>query len=159
MPKKTKIDIGSLSADTQAAILKQVKEAASAQEEADAKKYKKEVALYYALKAQLEKQLGENLISSGSALGKANFSIAKKLKVIASLPSKTPTTAAGYIKAHKAIVTGKVGARKRATKEDTAIIIETKEGAVSARKLAPRKKKAATKKKAAKKKAVKAKKA
>ena len=152
MPKKKQINIGSLSADTQAAILKQVKEASSAQEEADAKKYKKEVALYYALKAQLEKQLGENLISSGSALGKANFSIAKKLKVIASLPSKTPTTAAGYIKARKAIVTGKVGARKRATKEDTAIIVETKAGEVKARKLAP-KKKAATKKKAAKKKA------
>jgi len=67
------------------------------------------------------------------------------------LSSKKPTTAAGYIKSQKAIVTGKVGARKRATKEATAIIIETKEGAVSARKLAPRKK-AATKKKAAKKK-------
>ena len=150
MPKKKQINIGSLSADTQAAILKQVKEASSAQEEADAKKYKVEVAAYYALKAQLEKQVEKAL--SGSALGKAHFSIAKKLKVIASLSSKKPTTAAGYIKSQKAIVTGKVGARKRATKEDTAIIVETKAGEVKARKLAP-KKKAATKKKAAKKKA------
>ena len=150
MPKKKQIDIGSLSADTQAAILNQVKEAASAQEEADAKKYKVEVAAYYTLKAQLEQQLEKAL--SGSALGKAHFSIAKKLKVIASLPAKKPTTAAGYIKAQKSIATGKVGARKRATKEDTAIIVETKAGEVKARKLAP-KKKAATKKKAAKKKA------
>lgn len=150
MPKKTKIDIGSLSADTQAAILQQVKAAASAQEEADAEKYKVEVAAYYALKAQLEKQVDKAL--SGSALGRAHFSIAKKLKVIASLPSRVPTTAAGYIKAQNAIATGKVGARKRATKEESSFIVETKAGEVKARKLAP-KKKAATKKKVAKKKA------
>ena len=150
MPKKTKIDIRSLSADAQAAILKQVNDAASAQEEADAKKFKKEVADYYILKFQLEKYVEKNL--SGTALGKAHFSLAKKLKIIASLPPKTPTTPAGYIRAYKAIVTGKVGARKRAPKQDTAIIVETKAGEVKARKLAP-KKKAATKKKAAKKKA------
>jgi hypothetical protein len=113
MPKKTKIDIAGLSADAQAAILKQLQEAASAQEEADAEEYKVEVEAYYTLKAELEKQLEKALTG---ALGKAHFSIAKKLKVIASLPPKKPTTAVGYIKAHNAIATGKVGARKRAPK-------------------------------------------
>ena len=132
MPKKTKIDIGSLSADAQAVILKQVQQAATAKEEADAKKFKVEVEAYYTLKAQLEKQLEKSL---SGALGKAHFSPAKKLKVIASLPTKKPTTAAGYIKAHNAIATGKVGARKRVAKEESTLIVETKDGEVKASKV------------------------
>ena len=153
MPKKKTIDIGRLGAEFQEDILRQVKEAQELLLHNDAEIFTKEVEAYYALKAQLEKQVEKALSGrDGCMLDKANFSIAKKLKVIASLPPKKPTTPAGYIKAHVAIVTGKVGARKRAPKEDTAIIVETKAGEVKARKLAP-KKKAATKKKAAKKKA------
>ena len=151
MAKKKSIDIGSLTANAQAVIVKQVKEAADAKEEADAKEYKGEVEFYYAVKEALEKKLAADL---SGALDKANFSIAKKLKIIAALPPKKPTTAKGYIKAHKGIATGKVGARKRASKaEDEAIIVEVTKGEVKARKLTPRKKKVTSKKKATAKKA------
>ena len=154
MAKKKSINIGSLTADAQAVILKQAKDAAIAQEEADANDSIEEVEFYYDLKAELEKRLSGLLKEIGSKLTDKDFSIAKKLKIIANLPPKKTTTPKGFIKAHKAIVTGKVGGRKRAQKaEDGAIIVETTKGEVKARKLAPRKKKAAPKKSAPRQKA------
>lgn len=139
MAKKKSIDIGSLTADAQAVILKQVKTAAEAKEKADAEEYKEEVEFYYAVKEALEKKLGEVLASPklSNKLNDKKYSTAKKLKIIAGLPPKKPTTAAGYVKAHKAIVTGKVGAKKRVAKDGVESLPPKKK--VAAKKATPKK--------------------
>lgn len=126
MAKKKSIDIGSLTADAQALILKQVREAEAEKDEKRYELHKEEVENYYATKKKLEDEMVKLLenfsIGGGFTSDKAlilykKYSPAKMLKIVASLPTKKPTTLKGYIKAHKAIVSGKVGASKRAAKK------------------------------------------
>ena len=111
MAKKT-IDIGALSKAQQEAIKKQIDEAKTAGQGAEAARAKEAVDFYYDVQEELEAVMIEKLTAKPKkgggtepsklamkAAGENGWSTNKILKIIANLPSKMPETDAGYITA------------------------------------------------------------
>jgi hypothetical protein len=171
MAKKT-IDIGALSKAQQEAIKKQIEDAKTAGQGAEAARAKEAVDFYYDVQEELEAVLIEKLTAKPKkgggtepsklamrAAGPNGWSTTKLLKIIANLPNKMPEKDAGYITAARNIEVGKkkpLTAEQKEKKKQAAVAKKQQkgrdnlfEGKVSARKTkALAKKKATAKKKA-----------
>ena len=110
--------------------------------ERDTKNDKEIVEEYYELKDKLLEIIG--------TAGKSQHKDNKRLKIIANMPARRPSSPKGYATAAERINKGTLSKTKNTP--EMSVIVEEKEGKVEARKLAPRKKKATAKKKAASKK-------
>ena len=109
--------------------------------EKDTKNDKELVEEYYDLKDKLLEIIG--------ASGKSRHKDNKRLKIIANMPARRPSTPKGYATASQRINKGTLSKTKNTTA--MSVIVEEKDGNIEARKLAPRKKATAKKKAASKK--------
>ena len=112
--------------------------------EEDTKNDKELVEKYYDLKDKILEIIG----ASGLSKHKDN----KKLKIIANMPARRPSSPKGYATAAQRINKGTLSNTKKKSTLPMSVIVEEKDGNIEARKLAPRKNKATAKKKAASKK-------
>ena len=112
--------------------------------EKDTKNDKNLVEEYYDLKDKLLEIIG--------AAGKSRFKDNKRLKIIANMPARRPSSPKGYATAAQRINKGTLSNTKKKSTPPMSVIVEEKDGNIEARKLAPRKNKATAKKKAASKK-------
>jgi hypothetical protein len=103
--------------------------------EKDTKNDKALVEEYYDLKDKLLEIIG--------AAGKSQHNDNKRLKIIANMPARRPSSPKGYATAAQRINKGTLSKTKNTTA--ISVIVEEKEGKVEARKLAPRKKATAKK--------------
>ena len=147
MAKKTADakEIKKYSKESQDAINRIVAAERNKKLEEDTKKDKALVEEYYNLK--------DKLLEIISAAGKSKHKNNKRLKIIANLPARRPSTSKGYSTTAGRINKGTLSNTKKKSTEPLSVIVEEKEGKVEARKLAPRKKKAPANKKAPVKKA------
>ena len=111
--------------------------------EKDTKNDKELVEEYYDLKDKLLEIIG--------AAGKSRFKDNKRLKIIANMPARRPSSPKGYATAAQRINKGTLSNTKKKSTPAMSVIVEEKEGKIEARKLAPRKKATAKKKAASKK--------
>ena len=111
--------------------------------EKDTKNDKELVEKYYDLKDKILEIIG----ASGLSKHKDN----KKLKIIANMPARRPSTPKGYATAAQRINKGTLSNTKKKSTLPMSVIVEEKDGNIEARKLAPRKKATAKKKAASKK--------
>ena len=112
--------------------------------EKDTKNDKELVEKYYDLKDKILEIIG----ASGLSKHKDN----KKLKIIANMPARRPSSPKGYATAAQRINKGTLSNTKKKSTLPMSVIVEEKDGNIEARKLAPRKKATAKKKAASKKK-------
>jgi len=111
--------------------------------EKDTKNDKELVEEYYILKDKILEIIG--------AAGKSKHKNNKRLKIIANLPARRPSSPKGYATAAQRINKGTLSKTKKKSIPPMSVIVEEKDGNIEARKLAPRKKATAKKKAASKK--------
>ena len=111
--------------------------------EKDTKNDKELVEEYYDLKDKILEIIG--------ASGKSRHKNNKRLKIIANLPARRPSSPKGYATAAQRINKGTLSNTKKKSIPPMSVIVEEKDGNIEARKLAPRKKATAKKKAASKK--------
>ena len=109
--------------------------------EKDTKNDKELVEEYYHLKDVILEIIGK--------AGKSKHKNNKRLKIIANMPARRPSSPKGYATAAQRINKGTLSKTKNTTA--MSVIVEEKDGNIEARKLAPRKKATAKKKAASKK--------
>ena len=91
--------------------------------------------------SNLAKSIGELGLLTPLTLNKDHYCISghQRLKIIASMPARRPSTSKGYATAAERINKGTLSNAKKKSTAPLSVIVEEKEGKVKARKLAPRK--------------------
>jgi len=121
------------SKESQDAINKIVADERNKQLEEDTKRDKALVEEYYDIK--------DKILEVISAAGKSKYKDNKRLKIIANMPARRPSTPRGYATAAERINKGTLSNAKKKSPPTLSVIVEEKDGNIEARKLAPRKKK------------------
>ena len=111
--------------------------------EKDTKNDKELVEEYYHLKDVILEIIGK--------AGKSKHKNNKRLKIIANMPARRPSSPKGYATTAERINKGTLSNTKKKSTPPMSVIVEEKDGNIEARKLSPRKKATAKKKAASKK--------